>query len=266
MKRSLSIEKLLHWAYREELAKQDFLGAETQFWSSMAELGTKVSSSGNGLQAYAAIIGNGVHPDALAVHREVMALDRSDDGTHGAMQPDWHDPAALLSDMPEAVRALAAEAVKGYRVQIGMLVIRCARNATMPDWRAEPPVERVVRSPRTGQPAWFIRERVPVFSAGVKVGEEIAERDGFDRTQRRPKPAAYRKTFYDPDPGTIVDLRADYACWHAALEALTESLGQGLQEHCVLPPRAAALPWEPSGEGSQQRESRTLPVLRRCAA
>jgi hypothetical protein len=257
LKRPIDIERLLVWAYREELAKLDFLASgASSFWCGFAELGTKVfSGGGNSLQSYAAIIGDGVHPDAEAVHREVCAL--------GQFQPDWEEPEALLSDMPAEVQALAASAVKGFRVQLDVLVLRCARLGTRPDWHADGvPQKRARRSERTGQPAWFVMEDVPVFAGRVQVGSERREVDGFDRTARRPKPGAYKKYVYEPDPALLVDRRAEYCCWHAGLERLAESLSGGLSEHEALRPAAEALPWE--GERKPQR--RILPALRAHAA
>lgn len=255
MKRSLDIEALLSWAYRDELAKMDFLGGGSFFWSGFAELGTKVTSSGNSLQAYASIIGDGVHPDAERIHKEVCSL--------GSFQPDWEEPEILLSDMPEEVQALAANAVKGYRVQLDVMVLRCAKLGTRPDWRADGvPVKKPVLAARSGQAAWFVMEEVEISSAGRVVGTERREVNGYDQQTKRPKPGAYRKYFYDPDPGMIVDRRADYACWHAGLVSICESLKGELDEHEPVPPKIAALPWEDHGS----RKPRILAALRAKAA
>lgn len=256
MKRTIDIEKLLVWAYREELAKLDFLGGGLTFWTGFAELGTKVmSGGGNSLQAYAAILGGGVHPDAEVVHGAVCSLKD--------FQPDWEEPETLLSDMPEELQAFAKDAVRGFRVQLDVLVLRCARLGTRPDWRSDGvPAKREQRSASTGQPAYFVMQEVPIYSSGECVGKERREVDGFDRTARRPKLGAYKKYYYDPDPALLVERRAEYCCWHAGLAMLSESLRGRLREHEALPPAVPALPWE--GEG--KRQSRVLPALRARAA
>ena len=213
------------------------------------------TGGGSGLQSYAAIIGDGVHPDAEAVHREVCALRE--------FQPDCEEPEALLSDMPAEIQAIAATAVKGFRVQLDVLVLRCARLGTRPDWHADGvPQKRARRSERTGQPAWFVAEAFPIYSSGVKVGTERREVDGFDRVSRRPKPGAYQKYVYEPDPALLVDRRAEYCCWHAGLERLAESLAGRLSDHEALRPAIGPMPWEET----DRRERRILPALRAHAA
>lgn len=263
-RKAIDIEKLLHWTYRQELAKLDFVGFS--WMTSFAELGTKVQdgmSSGGLPQAYAAIVGDGVDPDAERVHEAVLSL--------GAFHPDWEEPELLLADMPGEIRTQAPKLVQRYAVQLGVLVMRCSRMGTRPDWRAEIPEKLEVRQPRTGQPAWFVVESVPLYGTETIerrvgrnlvreraiIGEERREVDGFDQTSRRPKPGAYKKYVYDPDPAAIADLRADYSCWHAGLTALAESLAGALRAYEPQPPSVPAMPWS----GDQQAKPRVLASL-----
>ena len=74
-RKPIDIERLLTWAYREELPKLQFLGAGLSGrWSNFALLGTKVQQGGGGTY-YGSLDVGPPHEDAAVVHEAVTALD-----------------------------------------------------------------------------------------------------------------------------------------------------------------------------------------------
>ena len=245
-RKPIDIEKLLQWAYRQELPKLQFLGAGLSGrWSGFALLGTRVQHEGGGT-FYGCLDVGPPDPDAGVVHEAVKELD--------SLKADWNeDPRVLLSDMSEGVQAEAAAALTGYRVQRSELVMRFARMGMRPDWRAEEPELRPVLA-KNNRPAWFARKRVKIKAGGWME----AEVNGYDDKRCRPMEGAYRKYYFDPDPRLAVDLRADYANWHASLVWLREELLGRLEMWEPTGPVAAERPWERGEEPS----ARVLPALR----
>jgi hypothetical protein len=244
----IDIEKLLQWTYRQELPKLQFLGAGLSGrWGNFAMLGTCVSG-GRGGTSYGSLDVGPPHPDAGVIHRAVMALD--------GLEPVLHDgPEVLLSDMPPDVQTLAGDALKRFRVQLSTLVMRFARMGERPDWRAEVPERKLVCS-RNGKPSWFVQRSIRHDRIGGGAVEMPYEADGYDPVGKRPLPGAYRKYVYDPDPALIVDLRADYLSWHAALCWLVEELAGKLTSWQPTGPSFSSRPWE----DGETRPPRILPV------
>lgn len=253
--KTLDIEKLLVWAYREELPKLEFLGLGVSNFTLVSDRielmtfqvgdgrrrGEREDSYGfSGLTGYAPLMAE-PHPDARILHAAVKGLDDP------AVKPVIEEPAALLSDMPEAVQAEAEGALSGYRVQLACLVMRHARMGTRPDWRCEAPERKPVMGARGDAPAWFVMEDV-LNRTGGTVRMEVP---GYDRIAKRPKPGAYRKFVFEPAVRELVDLRADYLCWRAGLAWIAESVQ--LTAHRVTGPEAPAWPWEGERERGPAR-------------
>jgi hypothetical protein len=246
-RRSIDIERLLQWSYRQELPKQDLIGAYYSMRTTIWAYGTPLSGmSGPGAIPECLLDGGPPHEDAVIVHECVCRLD--------GLSDEWHiDPRDLLSDMSEPVQAEAESLLAGYHVQRAALVMRFARGAGRPDWRVEEPERRPVLSVYGGKPQWWIKRRCKLYlGKGVEAGEEEREVDGFDRVARRPLPGAYHKFYFEPPVRTIFDLRADYCQWHAALCWLVEELRPQLLAYAPVEPAAAAMPWE-TGEAARPR-------------
>lgn len=236
MKRAIDIEKLLVWAYREELSKRQFietLGISNSLGDASL-LGTRVG--GGAPQWYAEIIGAGIHDDALKVEQAVTDLS--------GMKLVLPDPTILLADMP-ALMNEADAALSGYRLQLDGLVARMAQLASSPSWQFDPPDRKIVRDPRSGAPLWFIRKKMRCRAGDERWSEE-RETDGYDRTAQRPMPGAYRKYYFDPEAGAIVDPRYDWLAWALALMSLRESLAPHLVGFELDPMKKVTLPWAPS--------------------
>lgn len=239
MKRAITIEKLLTWAYREELAKRDFIetlgiGNSLKMGSM---LGTHVSSGPP--QYYAELVGAGIHDDALTVEQAVKDL--------AGIKLVVPLPSILLSDFPD-MKTDAAVAMSGYRLQLDGLVARMAQLSEAPDWRVEPqdvPKRRVVTHPSSGAPLWFIKRKVRL-RAGTERWFEDREDDGYDHTGKRALPGAYRKYWWDPDPRGIVDRRFDWLAWRLALDAIGESISTHLKAFLLDDAKKVSLPWSSS--------------------
>jgi hypothetical protein len=250
--KAIDIEKLLAWAYTEELPKRDWLqagGGEAMLfggWSSISAAAELMAETDDGRPRlgtfYHQLSDGGPHPDALLVEEAVKAL--------AGAEPVLHDePGILVADMPAAVQLDAGLGLERYRCDVFSLVVRCARLRNRPDWMAEEPVRQPMRNPTSGREQWFIK--VPVVGAFGKRHEE--ERHArLDPSSRRPPAGAYRKWVWDPGLHLIVDGRADWLIWREALERVFESVAERLSSHRVTMPPLAMLPWMEGREDYSQ--------------
>lgn len=248
MKRAIDIEKLLIWAYREELPKREhrqLLGVSnyelvSNYAAEMCETVSDGRTLGN---RYWQLYGDGPHPDALLVEAAVKALD--------GFTPVLHeDPQTLFSDMPEEVQAEAETALGRYHVEIVPLVIRCASMGRRPDWRTDTPV-RVAWKPEgsSGHPPYFMSVEVKGPLGKTFIEEHRVLRDP---KTRRPPAGAYHKMVWQPEPWAAIDGRADWLIWLAALSLLTESLACTLKDFEATPPMIFQRPWECGKEDAQE--------------
>lgn len=111
-----------------------------------------------------------------------------------------------------------------------------------PDWRAEPFAVSPVLA-KNGKPAVFRRDlmRMPTLD-GIGATFEGEIRCERLRSGLYPKDA-YSRLDYDPSPQFVVDARADYLIWRAAIAALAEKLEGALLRFEPLAPAAALAPW-----------------------
>jgi hypothetical protein len=248
MKRAIDIEKLLIWAYAEELPKREhrqLLGVSNyELVSNYAQEMCETVSDGRSLgNRYWQLYGDGPHPDALLVEAAVKGLD--------GFTPVLHeDPEVFFSDMPEEVKAEAEAALARYHVEIVPLVIRCASMGRRPDWRTEIPVQ-VPWKPEgsSGHPPYF--QTVEVKGPFGKTFTE-EQRVLRDPKTRRPPPGAYHKMVWQPEPWAAIDGRVDWLVWLAALSMLSESLAGTLKDYEPTPPMIFQLPWECGREDAQE--------------
>lgn len=257
--REIGVEAFLAWAYRDELPKAARaqagipaigFGGGWDAVSRQGELMAETVSDGRpnayGVIPLGVVFGSDEpHPDALAAHAAVCGLA----GLVVAMPADW-SPLAGLGLAPEAAREAVARArpqVERLARQAPELLRRFAILGGAPDWRADPPTERLVEM--RGKPAWFRR----VVTPGAFGEALLVEVDGYDAARGRPFPDAYRKTEYDPDPALAVVDRVEYEVWRAALDMIAEGLAAPgvLVAHAVRPSRRAARPWESGNVASK---------------
>ena len=254
MKKMMTIEALLTWAFVEELPKVEEarlgpsdLPSSSWAMADVAILGTTIDKSPNSY----GVVGNFIdigepHPDALIVGNAVRALARRN-GFEIASGwwpfPEWDDPHGIIH---AEVDRIAAEQVyeRGGRLN-GRHVVTLVTSAAIlkrgPDWTADEP--KVVTVKLNGKDdAWFVK-RVAKDAFGRPMEYED---NGFDHRKRRPKKGAYRKyRLSDPIRAAVIS-RLEWQLWQSALEALHESLSSSLSSHDLLPFTPNRHPWAPS--------------------
>jgi len=125
------------------------------------------------------------------------------------------------------------------------VIIRRALAGDMQQWEEEA-VSRVAITHENGRPRWYrLVEREAVTRDGRKTGEvERAEMivDVRREPGRRPGKDCYQKYRLEPDPIWMIEARAVYTAWRAALDLLHAEL-EGQTTRVILMP--AQSPWEP---------------------
>ncbi|AGN34442.1 hypothetical protein [Rhizobium sp. P007] len=243
----IGIEKLLQWAFVQELCERDIAEAGGPSSSSsnftmimeMLELGAIIDRSRNVMAASSAVTLE-PHLDALVVADAVRDLadqcfEITDDWSPFA---DWDDEYGLVS---EAVRAeIKAFRLRGNRAngrRAANLVVCSAILGRGPDWFAEKPEERIVE--RRGQPAWFISK-----AAKDRFGRSYEfEADGYDRKRKRPMRGAYRKMELSEPIRSAIISRMEWKLWQDALVCLRKSLANQLSYYDVEPFAPDHAPW-----------------------
>ena len=208
LKRSIDVEKLLHWAYRDELPKRE--GGATALFEFGALGGVAVDRSHDEASLPAAL-GN-PSPDAFVVERAVKGLDDMVDlawpRDRGLLAPEF---GAVLGDRDVGLSLL--------HVPTSVYVAHHGRMGNRPEWEVK---------------RWRLQRQIAgngkIRVAGLGSG-------------RRWKDGAYCPLSVDPDPRSIVHDRAIYVAWHAALMRLAASLGDSLALWIVEPPAASPVPW-----------------------
>lgn len=235
------IEKLLSWAYLEEISKRHTSAAEG-IWDRLSQYGSLGGidpDPGHGsAQRYAQF---GLpHPDAEAIEKAVSAL--------GSVSIEDHfdvivgELAALVSinDLRprKAARVQGRVTEAGYydpnhmppafaprdvilvrSVNVAALVVTHAVMGTRPDWTSEQPRPKAVSATR---------------GRGFAVVGECRGKDLYTA-------GSYCPLAWEPSPIEIIQARADYAVWHDALTRLAATLE--LEDFEPLPPAASAAPW-----------------------
>lgn len=255
MKKRIGIEKLLRWAYRDELPKElarpGFLRPEG-FRSPGANL-VRTGDLGQSIQEpdirnrYGVVpdftADGSPHPDAIRIWHAVQGLAE----LHVDLPEGWN-PLVDMGDLGPLGSAAIVKGIKQACVsdRSGVLWLRRPLHqflehfvimGTVPDWTWETPVLKH-QCYANGTPRWFIKEMVVANGANIEV-----EVDGFDKTARRPKIGAYQKPYLDPDPAHAVVARIEYRVWHAAISFLADDLAGALDEHEVTQTDRAAEPW-----------------------
>lgn len=287
--KQVDIEKLLQWAYRDELPKAQAgrdgvmvpacLGTGGDpVWRrgrEMAELGTLVDHTA--LNRFGVVADRHAegepHADAIAIAAAVVAYA----GQGIAMPEGWDS----LEDcvLEPADRADAIE--RGLRRLAGIEHVVTERY-TNPDER----VERVHAEWRPGErlrvdpvalvmthavsrtvPPWEAEQPVKRLSRGAngkarwfRMEERVCaetgavlmriEVDGINEVTRKPYADAYQKLEWVDDPALIVEDRALYEIWHAMLRMVAADLDGMMDAHEALPPARSPRPWVTGGAAS----------------
>lgn len=262
--KTIGIEAFLSWAYVEELPKAGREpamigrtggaggGGYAGGWDAVSQQGellAEMVSDGRpnryGVLPIAIDCGP-PHPDALAAHDAISALDHWEVG----FPDDWNPLADMnlaASDIADCVgrargRILLTDG-KGrvrFRQRPAELVRHHAIMRSAPGWQAKAPVASFVLG-QNGKPAWF--RKVAVTEGVTTVEREV---DGFNPKARRPWHDAYKKMLLTPDPMLAAVDRAEYEVWFAALDEVRRTLSMDgvLSGHIVVPAARRARPWE----------------------
>ncbi|RAI33723.1 hypothetical protein [Rhodoplanes serenus] len=210
-KQRIDVEKLLHWAYRDELSKRHTSSAEG-IWDRIEQAGRLLvldNGDGGGAQRYACF---GLpDPDAERIEAAVSALPN--------VAVDWHESAIdILGHIAPLMRGRDYVLVGSLRT--AALVTMHATMGTRPDWREADPRPCHVPTER-GRP-------------GPTIVGECLGRNLY-------RSGSYCPLRWEPSPVTIAQARADYAAWHAGLCTLVHMLDLG--RWAPVAPAAPAMPW-----------------------
>ncbi|MGA2491866.1 MAG: hypothetical protein ABSF67_02820 [Roseiarcus sp.] len=249
-KKAMTIEDALRWAYREELPKREFGGADGANWlATYVELGTRIDVNAFGVVPYAIGSDAPPHPDAVKLWQAVQALDALE-----IEAPEGWNPIADLGDLgalgaAAVAKAFAAETVVGvdgkrrFKVKPSRLIVHFAVLGDQEEWRAEPTTIATVTE--NGKPKWFRRQTVWVDRgrfAEQNLGHWAeVEVSGVDK-KRRPYADAYRKYFLDPDPQAAIIARMEWQLWRSAIDMLAEDVD--LDSIALMPSALPQWPWE----------------------
>lgn len=242
MRQAIDIERLLCWAYRDELPKRDLSASG---WDSVAGYLARggVAVDVDPWEAYLrpqryAYIGP-PHRDAIMIEAMVARLEDA--------VIEW--PAAqsmLLGELAPYLTPEAERIIRRLRAHTAGLVRAHARMGTRPMWDVywrlgpmlapnnRPIVQYIDRHGRLvichgGKREWLRGGRCPLrLYLGARPGER-------DRLSERPGGAL----------AEIASARWEYLAWHAGLCALVTMAESGwqLDRYRPLPPRAARVPW-----------------------
>lgn len=250
---TISIERLLHWAFVLEIPKgRDGLLIGSAIESSwrlverVGVLGTLVDGGSGGIH----VSSPSPDPDAEAVVAAVAALDDLvlEEGEEHDLLAGWPDFGAVgEAAVQRAWHLITLACPDGRRVlrsQPSALVRRAAILGQWPDWTCEQPRVDVLCGAE-GKPRWFVTERQAVWwdEEGRPIRFADMEVDGYDSRRKRPRAGAYRKDVLVPDVSSALARRIEYGITHAALTTLSASL-DGIGGRRVLPPDRPAVPWE----------------------
>jgi hypothetical protein len=272
VKKPLPIESLIKWSYTVELPKENrastFLrpGSFGFGWEGVSNFGKYMGDvDGPDLRNVFGVTPDltaqsGPHPDAIAIWDAVQELEHF----QITIPEDWNPiedlkvvepyksiavakginrlcladcskpPKATLVSNRSAVAPEKVAPVRTLREPVVTLIREVAILNCVPSWESAIPELQVVKS-RNGRPTWFIKETVD--------GNEVETKNGLS-SRGHPKGGAYRKFYYDPDPGEVVEARGRYELWHAGISSVFDEVVGRLGEHEALPCSLSARPWE----------------------
>jgi hypothetical protein len=247
-RQAIDVEKLLHWAYRDELPKRGMSSAEG-IWDRIAEFGQRggIDPGHGAAQRYPHF---GLpHPDAERIEKTVAQLP---DG-----EIDWKtDAENILGELVALVHMNGSDAPQRRKTTATWGYPRSTPEGKQ--WgkrrevaKLEPPRDvLLVRSLRTmalvtvhaasgTRPNWQedIPQPYPVpatNSSNAMVVGECYRRNAYSV-------GSYCPLRWGPSVITIAEARVDYLAWWRGLMVLTHVLR--LEEFHPLPPAAPEMPW-----------------------
>ena len=242
-KTSVDIEKLLQWAYLDELPKREISSAEG-IWNRLEQYGSlggvnpDPGGPGNaqryaqfGLphrdaeeieRAVGALGSASIEDDYDVIVGELAALVRVNDLTpRQAALPKLRTTVAGYLDKDSIAPPAAAprDVLIFKSISMSVLVTHHAVMRTRPDWTSADP--KPFPTPAS-------------HGRGSKIVGECRGKNLYTT-------GSYCPLRWSPSPIDVVLGRADYHLWRAALVQLSQTLQ--LDDHQALPPAASAAPW-----------------------
>jgi len=238
----VDVEKLLQWAYREELPKG--YGQGEGGWNDpssispmfrVADLGTRVDAWSQD-PGFPEALGGIPHPDALIVECVVNRL--------GEVGLDWKQSRERLMGHLAPYVSIDHPAMAYLSLNVSALVTIHARMGTRPQWDMGP--VKIKRSNgKNGKPIVQYIDDDGYLVDGMTAG-------------RRYGPEARCPVQLDPPGPDIAFARAEYFAWRSGLARVKATLDTWkLNQHIAVGPAAAAEPWAHDDE----RRSRILRVV-----
>ncbi len=216
MKTAVDIEKLLVWAYRDELSKLQTSSAEG-IWDNIADYGLHGIAPQTGdygaAQRYSHF---GLpHPDATTLAKAVTALPD--------MIMDWEENASsILGELMTLFFTMGGYSANYRPLRTSALVTMYARMDCRPDWREDSPRPHGVpqlMGHHAGQPSIV----------------------GKCEGRLRYSHGSYCPLQWEPSPLTVAMTRAEYVAWHHGLSLLARTAV--LRDYEPMPPAAPVAPW-----------------------
>jgi hypothetical protein len=242
MKRAMTIDEAVRWAYREELPKSRQRAPEEMGRGfGNASTGTNIAADWWTLpdNIYGVVIDpskwDDPHSDAIAIHQAVMALD---------------ELPVIYPEEAAAVRGWVGMDLHGHELRCAAEVFRVVRRRKpselvhlvallgLPDMIVDP-FEVKFETHANGRAKYYRKEVIMID--GQPVEREI---DGFNPKSQRPYPDAYRKYYLEPDPVPSLIGRAKAEIWRSAMDVLFLDLEGQLVEVVLKPCGLPELPWE----------------------
>ncbi|WP_298981535.1 hypothetical protein [uncultured Roseibium sp.] len=266
MRKQIDIEKLLKWAYCEELPKGGRDGGGTSVSSSnflaileLILLGVQVDKSGGTPDHQLAGFFDEVHPDALKVHEAVcsfneLALDLPDDWCPMPELREFGEYGdAAIRAAVNSLTLIDADGERRLKQPLGLMLQSLAISGECPNGHGEAPVLRTVCGDNGG-PIWFRLVKATYYDeSNTRVTTQIEQDDGWDKYRRRPKRGAYQKKFLHPDPHQTLVARGKYQLWLAVLMELVEMLSERLTDFVPIASPRVAEPWNSAPVGQALR-------------
>lgn len=275
MKKKIDIEQLLKWTYCDELPKDGARSGglvQKSSWGAVTAYGqllTAIDDNRYGVVPFLDAVDGDPHPDAVAVHSAVLALD----DLVLDIPADWNPMPELEQFGSHGLMAVRAALGKLMSVDdtgsrqlkrpLSQLVRKHALLGVVPDVEGDVPVLNTVRGP-DGGPLWF-RETVDHWTDphGAARETRFEACDGWDAKRKRPKRGAYQKHVLAPDPVPVLEGRGEYQLWIAALGLLTEELAETLSAHALKESIRPVAPWDARQRVDMPRQPTILRDLKK---
>lgn len=264
----VNIEKLVCWAYCDELPKDAPGGrfgpaGDGGAWRAIAAQGETMAATVSdgrpnawGVLPLADGDGDRPHPDAVLIGRAVSGL-----ADVGFTLPDGWAPfddmnlgedADRLTTEARAVLEQAGAEPAAVALDAGRLIITHAVLGSAPAWQADP-ITRRYATHANGRAIWFIREQ-RLDSLGYPM--EVETMGGWDARRGRARDGAYRKPLYAPQPGKVARRRAEYQVWVTALDYVAACLAGQMEAFEPMETGRPLQPWLDGAGGP-----RVLPAI-----